>query len=488
VLGFALVLLLLLLNSGIAYWNTRSLIRNERAVAQSHQLVTELAELLSTVKDAETGARGYVITGQDSYLEPYESAMARMKDELAPLALLIAANPTQQARVPILRDQINARLALCRQSIELRRERGFAAAQAFIASGAGKAEMDGVRLTLGEMEADERAVLATHAAESAASARGALTTLVLAALLNVLLLGYVWLLLARAETQREELATAYVDLKRAEEMRDGLTAMLVHDLRTPLTTMIGSLEMLHQQQGEPLPPDLQQELIGMSAQGAHRLLGLVNELLDISKMEAGEMHIRRETVQVPETVDRAVAQVAALDMGDRAHVVRDFAPDLPLVNADQELLTRVVINLVGNALKFTPRDGQVTVSARVIMPLREGPKEALLLTQQHPLGDPDPVMLFSVRDTGEGIPQADLSRVFDKFGQVESRKAGRKMSTGLGLTFCKLAVEAHGGRIWVESELGKGSTFFFTVPLRPWEIERTETGSESQQEAVVGVV
>jgi signal transduction histidine kinase len=193
-------------------------------------------------------------------------------------------------------------------------------------------------------------------------------------------------------------------------------------------------------------------------------------------------------VQVPETVERAVAQVAALDMGSRAPVVREFAPDLPLVKADQELLTRVVINLVGNALKFTPRDGQVTVGAKVITPLREGPRDALLLTQQHPLGDPDPVMLFSVSDTGEGIPQADLGRVFDKFGQVESRKAGRKMSTGLGLTFCKLAVEAHGGRIWVESELGKGSTFYFTVPLRPWEIERVEPGSGESQEAVVGVV
>jgi signal transduction histidine kinase len=105
---------------------------------------------------------------------------------------------------------------------------------------------------------------------------------------------------------------------------------------------------------------------------------------------------------------------------------------------------RTLVNLLGNAVKFTPAGGRITASVQ--------------RTQ-----DTDG-LLFCVEDTGEGIPSDAFERIFEKFGQVETRGAGRKMSTGLGLTFCKMAVEAHGGRIWVESELGKGSRFLFTIP------------------------
>jgi two-component system sensor histidine kinase/response regulator len=103
------------------------------------------------------------------------------------------------------------------------------------------------------------------------------------------------------------------------------------------------------------------------------------------------------------------------------------------------------VNLLGNAIKFTPEGGMVTVTAH--------------------RSDTAKAMLFSVTDTGEGIPPEAFERIFEKFGQVESRQAGRKMSTGLGLTFCKMVLEAHGGRIWVESEIGKGSIFRCVVPL-----------------------
>jgi signal transduction histidine kinase len=104
-----------------------------------------------------------------------------------------------------------------------------------------------------------------------------------------------------------------------------------------------------------------------------------------------------------------------------------------------------VVNLLANAIKFTPAGGTVTISVRRNIP--------------------DPSLLFCVIDTGEGIPSEAFERIFEKFGQAESRQAGRTMSTGLGLTFCKMVVEAHGGRIWVESELGKGSRFSFIIPL-----------------------
>jgi len=366
---------------------------------------------------------------------------------------------------------------LSRQGIALRRNGGFAAAQRFISTGAGKAEMDSLRQTVALMLEEERTLLARRSERQNQSAQAAKVTEWAAFLASLALVLCIGLLLTRSETQKGELDTAYAKLKNAESLRDSLTEMLVHDLRTPLSAMLGGLEVLKGEQSESLTPEQQRELIGISAQGGYRLLGLINELLDIGKMEAGELKIRHQTVRVAVVVEEAVTQVRRVDNRKIARIVEDLEPNLPLVQADHELLTRILINLVGNALKFTPRNGTITIGAHVIHPLEQHIEPAILRSEAFPKGDPNPVMLVFVRDTGEGIPQEDLERVFEKFGQVESRKAGRKMSTGLGLTFCRLAVEAHQGKIWVESTPGQGSTFFFTIPLRPWEAETDESDS-----------
>jgi signal transduction histidine kinase len=113
---------------------------------------------------------------------------------------------------------------------------------------------------------------------------------------------------------------------------------------------------------------------------------------------------------------------------------------------DEDKIVRTLVNLLGNAIKFTPVSGRITIATRRL--------------------PDDGATEFSVQDTGEGIPPESFTRIFEKFGQVDGRKSGRKHSTGLGLTFCKMVAEAHGGRIWVESELGVGSTFRFTIPPR----------------------
>jgi len=119
---------------------------------------------------------------------------------------------------------------------------------------------------------------------------------------------------------------------------------------------------------------------------------------------------------------------------------------LPALQADEDKLRRTLVNLLGNSIKFTPQGG------------------VTLIISDHP---EEGAIWFAVRDTGEGIPKDAFERIFEKFGQVETRKAGRKMSTGLGLTFCKMVAEAHGGRIWVESELGVGSVFTVAIPVGP---------------------
>jgi signal transduction histidine kinase len=133
-------------------------------------------------------------------------------------------------------------------------------------------------------------------------------------------------------------------------------------------------------------------------------------------------------------------------------------------------LLRILVNLLGNAVKFTPAGGTITVSARRLERLAQqnDPERSAQADAIHAGASAEMApneVVFAVADTGEGIPEEAFERIFEKFGQVETRAAGRKTSTGLGLTFCKMAVEAHGGRIWVESELDKGSVFSFTIPV-----------------------
>jgi signal transduction histidine kinase len=166
---------------------------------------------------------------------------------------------------------------------------------------------------------------------------------------------------------------------------------------------------------------------------------MINDLLDVEKMESGTFQLQYVALSADQLVADAVAQVSSLAEEGRTVLETQIAPGLPDFPGDESKLTRTLVNLIANAIKFT-RAGTVTVAASQ---------------------DRDGSILFAIRDTGAGIPHEAFERIFEKFGQVDSRRVG----TGLGLAFCKLAVEAHGGHIKVESTPGVGSVFSFTIPL-----------------------
>ncbi len=223
-----------------------------------------------------------------------------------------------------------------------------------------------------------------------------------------------------------------------EEMRQDLISMIFHDLRSPLGNIISSLDVVQ----ASLPPDseMEQSLITIANRSALRMSRLVDSLLDLRRLEAGQMTLNKEQADINLLAGDALEQVAAIAEGKGIRLRRDIPPRLPMVDVDADMIRRVIINLIENAVKYTPGEGTVTVSAR------SGPKE----------------LTVAVRDTGPGIPPAEHSRIFSKFTRLQREAAPKGL--GLGLAFCKLAVEAHGGRIWVESTPGQGAVFSFTLP------------------------
>lgn len=240
----------------------------------------------------------------------------------------------------------------------------------------------------------------------------------------------------------EELQESYRKLQELEKLRENLTHMIIHDLRTPLTSLIAGMQTL-EMVGEL--NELQREMKDVAVAGGETLLSMINDLLDVEKMESGAMELQYTDLNPGELVAKACGQVASL-CENQELLLESIIPDgLPPLRGDESKLRRTLVNLLGNAIKFTPSKGTITVEVSHVLEERS--------------------VCFSVRDTGEGIPPEAFGLIFEKFGQVANRKAGRSRSTGLGLTFCKLAVEAHGGQINVESKPGEGSKFSFNVPL-----------------------
>jgi signal transduction histidine kinase len=184
---------------------------------------------------------------------------------------------------------------------------------------------------------------------------------------------------------------------------------------------------------------MEQSLITIANRSALRMSRLVDSLLDLRRLEAGQMTLTKEQADIRVLASDAIELVTPIAEGKGIHLRQDIPARLPMVDVDLDMIRRVIINLIENAVKYTPGEGTVTVTAK------SGAAE----------------LTVSVKDTGPGIPAGEQTRIFSKFTRLQREAAPKGL--GLGLAFCKLAVEAHGGRIWVESQPGHGATFNFTL-------------------------
>src|SRR5262249_5686303 len=231
-------------------------------------------------------------------------------------------------------------------------------------------------------------------------------------------------------------------LKIASQHKNQFVANMSHELRTPLAAILGYAELIQEGFYEPQGPKSLEALTRIRANGKH-LLGLINSVLDIAKIESGQFTLDIAEYAIESVVDTVRSATESLAQNKNLALKTDVAKSLPVGLGDEQRLTQVLLNLVGNAIKFTDT-GEVCVTAKAV--------------NGH--------FNVSVTDTGPGIPEEHQARIFDQFHQVDSSNTKAKGGTGLGLAIAKQIVEMHGGRIWVESIVGKGSTFQMELPTR----------------------
>ncbi|HEX2500732.1 MAG TPA: ATP-binding protein, partial [Methylomirabilota bacterium] len=232
------------------------------------------------------------------------------------------------------------------------------------------------------------------------------------------------------------------ELEVASRHKSQFLANMSHELRTPLNAILGYTELLNDGIYGDLPQKAGDVMTRIDRSGKH-LLGLINDVLDLSKIEAGQLELALADYSLQEVVHAVVTQVESLAAEKGLSLRVALPPGLPAGRGDERRLAQVLLNLVGNAIKFTEA-GEVRLTARV---------------------DGD-AFVVSVADTGPGIAEADRQRIFEEFQQADSSSTRKKGGTGLGLSIARRIVELHGGRIWVESAVGRGSTFSFRVPVR----------------------
>ncbi len=233
----------------------------------------------------------------------------------------------------------------------------------------------------------------------------------------------------------------YNQLLEEELLRDRLTHMLVHDLKNPITAIMGAVDFVRSD--APTLKQQQRDLIEMAYEESQRLLHLASNILEVRKMKDGKLRLEPR-VLVARDLKRIIENsIMDVGIGMQQRRVRARVPEnLARLSADEDIVRRILANLISNAMKHTLAQGRIQIEAREVRDMIE----------------------MAVHDDGEGIPAEDVERIFKDFERSRLTNSTR-FDTGMGLAFCKLAVEQHGGRIWVESTRDKGSSFFFTLPL-----------------------
>ena len=454
-LGLASVILVTL--NALFY---RSFIKQKETserVNQSQKVLQKLESVLSSVKDAETGQRGYLLTGRESYLEPYHLAVKTIELQIAALRQLTVADPDQQQQLSIVEPLVGKKLAELKETIDLRRNKGFEAATQVVLTNQGKELMDQIRMVIQQMQGKKYQQLQTWLKEKEEEAQRVQLTFLVGIVLNLIAFYLVYHAIQQETTERRQAEASLKQLNEELEARvqertaalNEANASLVHsnreleqfayvashDLQEPLRAVNSYTQLLARKYEGNLDAKAD-KYIGYIIEGATRMQQLINDLLEFSRVGTRAKELKPTACEAVLSQVRDNLMVAIAE----SNAVVTHEP-LPTVMGDETQLIQLLQNLISNAIKFR----------------REEPPRVHVSAVQR-----ENEWAFEVRDNGIGMESEYFERIFMIFQRLHSRS--EYPGNGIGLANCKKIVDRHGGCIWVESTPGVGTTFHFTIP------------------------
>lgn len=460
------ILAVMAVNTGIHYWNIRRLAETRDLVLHSSEKLRAANQLFSSLQDAETGQRGFLLTTDKSYLDPYLRAAKAIDTSYRQLEQAVSDSPEQQKLVAALEAPLNAKVKELQQSLQLYEEQGPEAAQAFVRTNSGKHAMDQLRGLLTSFEQHERD---THQRLIALSDESTLSTVwfsLFAAIVGLGILGLIFYYLRRELLIREQFSKYLIDQDR---MKSNFLAILGHELRNPLAAIRNSVDVMQMQDGE-MPPHVQ-EVRAIIQRQTEVMVRLADDLMDTSRMTYSKLQIKLQPLNFRELLERLVSDARKIHRDDRIELELECPPQAVWVDGDEARLSQVVNNLLQNAFKFS-RAGQ-TIRCELALP------------------EPTTVQL-TLRDQGLGIDPAKIEEIFLPFAQ--SRRSDRNAGgLGLGLALVRGFVQLHGGTITAASDgPQRGSTFTLRLPCiaEPQPIDKTtvETCPPEGRHCVIVVI
>jgi signal transduction histidine kinase len=439
VLGFGLSCAILAFVGATSYQRLAELREASRAVAHTHEVRTELERILSSLTDAETGQRGFLLTGAVSYLEASNAALASLPVRLEHLRALTVDNPRQQERLAALDALIRRKATELNATVAAREPRRFALDTRIVLTEESKRLTDQIRTLVDAMGAEEGRLLTERTQREGRAGLAAAFTTVGGVGLAVVLAVAATLLLNQAIRERGRAEAARLAAEAADRAKDEFLAVLSHELRTPLTSIAGWTRMLR---AETLGEADRLRGLEVIERSVQLQATLINDLLDISRFMRGGVRLDLQPVELTSTVEAAVDGVRTDAEGKGVKLDCVLGASSASVRGDPSRLQQIAGNLLTNAIKFTPAGGCVTIQ------LECDDRWAHLI----------------VRDTGMGISPDFLPHVFESFRQ--GKAAGGHAGLGLGLAIVRRLVELHGGTVEAQSAgEGKGAGFTVSLPL-----------------------
>ena len=443
--GFILSLLLLIIISIVSYQCIIRLSNDRHRTKQSQEVLTLLSTLISTITDAETAHRGYIITGDEKFLERIDQADLKIINLFQGLKQLTSDNPSHQERIKTIKLLIDSRLRMIKFLVNMRRNEGFDMVKKEIGKGKGRLQQNEIRRNVENMQSAEHIIQANLEQKSNFNTRFTKLVLIFGSFMAFIFFVLALIIIRRGLLERRrsesEIKRKNEELQKLSSEKDKFFSIIAHDLRSPFYGFLG----LSQRLVEELPVmtvNESQRIAGNLNDSALATFRLLENLLEWSRMEQGLVPFQPEIIKLLPVINDCLSALWDSSKNKEIEIKCDVDEDL-IAFADRNMTQTIIRNLVSNAIKFTNNDGNIWISAKAI------------------LGNN---IEISIKDSGVGMNREIIENLFKL--HINKGRAGTKgePSTGLGLMLCKEFVEKHNGRIWADSEEGIGSTFYFTLP------------------------